>query len=70
MREAAANADPAQAFQDLIERAAHMQQNRQIEITGNLQLFDKKVFLARCIKTRNKVIQPDLSKGNGWTPAD
>src|ERR1035437_2160187 len=64
MRNAALNTNAAQTFQDLIDRTTHMQKHGKIQIAGNLQLRNEKIFLARGIKTRDKEIEPDFTDSN------
>ena len=66
VRDAALDADTAQAFQNLINRTPYVQQHRQIQITSELQLGQVNTFLKRCIESRHEEIKPDLADGNRW----
>ena len=64
MGDAARHGNVAQALEQLVGRAAHMQDHRQIEPARQLQLRTVKLLLPRGIQSIGKKIQPDFADGH------
>ena len=64
MGDAAAHRDTAQALQQGIGRAPHMQDHRQTNLLGQSQLGQIEALLLGAVQSRHEVVQPDLADGH------
>ena len=64
MGNATAHPHAAQMLEDDILGTAYMQDDRQIEVTGDAQLLDEEAFMTRRILHGNKPVQADFAHAN------